>query len=305
GVEVAVEQPGEEGALLVRGLTFLLLAGGGVVTLGRRLDRRGDEQRRVQAAIRAGKTEQADIHVGLTLHARERDDHEIVDLEALREGVEPFAGEHVLALAALLIDPHADRVAQTDLEATGAIEGVDDLVDGRIGLRVLDARLHEGHQAQLDLSSGDPRSVARLHLAAGARRPGRVGLEHLLDDEPADLLLRPAEDLAGLRMLELAALPVESQLDSGDDAVLAAKREGHGAVLDLDHLTVDLRKEGLNLINEHTDGGRRSLGSRRPGAPESGKDTEGDDPSCGSAHAGTDASISPRLAQGVGRVKEW
>ena len=119
------------------------------------------------------------------------------------------------------------------------------------------------------------------------------------------MLFRPAEHLAGLRVTELAALPVESELDAGDEAVFAADPECDRPVLDLDHLAVDLGKEGLNLIDDHTEAGRRSLGSRRPGAPQSGEDTKGDNTSRGSAHAGTDGSISPRLAQGVGRVKEW
>ena len=76
----------------------------------------------------------------------------MLDLETLRDGVEPLARQHVLALHALLIDPHPDRVAQTDLEAAGPSEGVDHLVDRCVGQGFLDARLDEGHQAQLDLS---------------------------------------------------------------------------------------------------------------------------------------------------------
>src|SRR2546430_23358 len=83
-------------------------------------------------------------------------------------------------------------------------------------------------------------------------------------------------------------LPVEGQLDPGDEAVPTAERKGDRTGLDLDHLTVDLRKESLDLIDEHTQGGRGRLGSRRPGPPESDEDTEGDDTSRGRAHAGTD-----------------
>ena len=119
------------------------------------------------------------------------------------------------------------------------------------------------------------------------------------------MLLGPAQNLTSLRVTELAPLPVEGQLDPGDEAVPTAERKGDRTGLDLDHLTVDLRKESLDLIDEHTQGGRGRLGSRRPGTPESDEDTEGDDTSRGRAHAGTDASISPRLAQGVRRVKEW
>src|SRR5262249_5278853 len=69
-------------------------------------------------------------------------------------------------------------------------------------------------------------------------------------------------------------------------------------VLDLDHLAVDLWKQRLNLIDQDTERRRRSLGSRRPGTPQTDEETESDDPSRGPAHAGTDASISPEASPG-------
>src|SRR5207237_4062345 len=127
-----------------------------------------------------------------------------------------------------------------------------------------------------------------------ARRTGRVGFEHLLNGEPPHLLLGPAKNLTGLGMTQLAPLAVDGQFDAGEKTVSTAEREGDRTVLDLDHLTVDLGKQSLNLIDEHTQRGRGRLGSRRPGTPESDEDTEGDDTSRGRAHAGTDASSSPR-----------
>ncbi len=91
---------------------------------------------------------------------------------------------------------------------------------------------------------------------------------------PSCCSVRP-EDLAGLRVTELATLAVEGKLDAGDQAVLTAEPERDRAVLDLDHLTVDLREQRLNLIDEHTEGGRRGLGSRRPGTPESDEEHRG------------------------------
>src|SRR5262249_51070430 len=124
------------------------------------------------------------------------------------------------------------------------------------------------------------------------------------------LLPGPPEKLAGLRMAELPALPIQSELNPGDQPVPGAERERDRSILNLDHLTVDLWKLRLNLIDEDTErrhSGRRGLGSRRPGTPQTDEDTEGDDSSRGPAHAGTDASISPeaspggRESQGMGR----
>ena len=228
----------------------------------------------------------------------------MLDLEALRHRIEPLAGEHVVTLGALLVEPDADRVARADLEAAGAIQSLDQFVDGGVRQPFPHATLDDRHQTQLDLSRRDPGPITRLHVAALARRADRVGLENLLDGDPADRLLGPAQDLAGLWMTELSTLAIESQPDPREDAVATAERERDGGALDFDHLAVDLRKERHDLIDEHAQAGRRGLRSRRPGAPESHEQGEGDDASH-RAHAGTDASISPRLAQGVGRVKEW
>ena len=65
----------------------------------------------------------------------------LIHLEALHDGIEPLAGHDVFTLGALLIDPHADGVAQADLKAAGSVERLDHLVDGRVSQRFLDARL--------------------------------------------------------------------------------------------------------------------------------------------------------------------
>src|SRR5213594_2936434 len=106
-------------------------------------------------------------------------------------------------------------------------------------------------------------------------------------------------------MAELATLAVEGQLDARDETVAAAQRQRDRAALDLDHLAVDLRKERQDLIHEHAQGGLGCLGSRRSRAPDRDEDSEGNDTSGVNVHRGACASISPRLAQGVGRVKEW
>ena len=69
--------------------------------------------------------------------------------------------------------------------------------------------------------------------------------------ETTELLLRPPEDFTGLRMAG-CALAVEQKLDAGTKPSLLPSEEGDRAVLDLDHLTVDLREQRLNLIDEHT-----------------------------------------------------
>src|SRR5262245_54050199 len=106
-------------------------------------------------------------------------------------------------------------------------------------------------------------------------------------------------------MAELATLAVERKLDVREEAVAAAERERDRAVLDLDHLAIDLGKQREDLIDDDADGGRRlCLGSE--GAAANGDEAgEDQDPRQVTAHAGTSASISPRLAHGVWRVKEW
>src|SRR5262249_17174572 len=95
------------------------------------------------------------------------------------------------------------------------------------------------------------------------------------------------------------------KLDVREETVTAAERERNRAILNLDHLAIDLGKQRENLIDDDADGGRRlCLGSEGTAAngDEAGEDQ---DPRQVTAHAETSASISPRLAHRVWRVKEW
>ena len=53
----------------------------------------------------------------------------MLDLEALGDRIEPLAGEHVVTLGALLVEPDADRVAREDPRRRGCLRGsrVDEL----------------------------------------------------------------------------------------------------------------------------------------------------------------------------------
>jgi hypothetical protein len=105
-------------------------------------------------------------------------------------------------------------------------------------------------------------------------------------------------------MAELTTLTVERELDARNETVAATEREGNRAALNLDHLAIDLGKEGQDLIDEYTErrGRRRRLGPRACCGDEDG---ERENTSYVTAQSAIPSSISPRLAQGVGRVKEW
>ena len=168
----------------------------------------------------------------------------------LDDRVETLAGEDVVALDALLGEPDADRVARIDLEPAAPGERVDDLAHRRIGQRFPHARLDDRHDRQLDLARRDASPIARLDLAALARRAGRVRFEHFADRQPADGLLGAAQDLPGLGMAELPSLAIERKLDVRDETVTGAQRERDRTALDLDHLAVDLWKQRQDLIDD-------------------------------------------------------
>src|SRR5439155_4962114 len=114
-----------------------------------------------------------------------------------------------------------------------------------------------------------------LDVAGLAHGTRRVSLEHLLNHHAADGLLGFAEDLAGLRMTKLSSFPIKGQLDSNHQAILAADPDRHGGPLYLDHVAVDLRKQGDDLIDQHTQGGLRlRLRRRRRGARHPDQESE-------------------------------
>src|SRR2546422_5310485 len=107
-------------------------------------------------------------------------------------------------------------------------------------------------------------------------------------------------------MAELAPLAVERKFDARDEPVAAAERERDRAALDLDHFAIDLRKEPEDLIDDDAQRRRRrGLGSRGSAPSHGDEEGERENPPRVRAHADIPCSISPRLAQGVGRVKEW
>ena len=141
-VELAREEPGEERLHDARRLALLGLARGGEIALGPGLDRGREEQRGGQQRAPAREGEEPDVHVGLLLDPRVGDDEQVLDLEPLADRREAVAVEHVLALDALLAEPHADRVAEGDLEPPRLVERLDQLVRRCLGEPVLDA-VHE------------------------------------------------------------------------------------------------------------------------------------------------------------------
>src|SRR4029453_4667885 len=111
--------------------------------------------------------------------------------------------------------------------------------------------------------------------------PGRVRLEHLLDEHPAHRLLGPPEQGTRPWMPELPAPAVDAELDPGPAATLPPQRPG----------------------DRGAGGGGARWARRRDDHDDKGGQGEGES-ACGARHRPAGRGHGPRLAHGTGGVKE-
>ena len=227
---------------------------------GGRANRGRHEERRGERGFPTGHLEEAHVHVGLGLDPLEVEHEDVLGLEALGHLLEALALESLLGLDALLLEGHAERIAHADAEASGSRETVDQLLHRGFDQVVPDAGGKRQH-GQSDLSGRHARLVPGSDAAAlGHGRPGDgVGLGDFLHPYPPDRLFLPAENLAGLGVLELFTLVDDDQLHACHDSVAPTYGQRDLGAVHLEDIALDLGEERGHLADE-----RRDRGGRRP-----------------------------------------